>query len=95
MRHFQFTIRGLLWATFWATVSFAAWAAFADMMRRARLEMLERANYEGIGILFGLIGLTTPFIAIGALFGRAKLGFAVGVPTAVIVFAIYMIRMAD
>ena len=68
---FQFTISGLLWATFWAAVSVAAWTAMPN-------------PWTGAGLFKLLVVYTAciaaPSAAIGALFGQARLGFFVGAP---------------
>lgn len=73
MPRFQFTIRGLLWATFWAAVSAGAWTL-------AIRHMLSSEDAVGLGILVLALftGIFSPFVAVGALFGRPLMGFKVG-----------------
>jgi hypothetical protein len=84
---FQFTIRNLLWATFWVAVGLTAWKVYSSSR--------PWVDSAVIAIAARLIAFTCPFVAVGALFGRARLGFAIGAPTAVIVFVIRMIRTFD
>ena len=75
---FQFTIRGMLWATFWAAVSAAAWKVFGDHDWWP--------GYEHISLPALLIGLASPFAAVGALFGRTRLGIGTGAIVAMMIF---------
>jgi hypothetical protein len=62
MPRLQFTMTGVLLATFWIAVFFGVWAAAA------------RAN-EDLGFYMLPMGYTlivSPFLAAGALFGRAR-----------------------
>ena len=61
---FQFTIRGLLWATFWAAAWGTCWVSYQQGGRLSRLA------------LFGVAAL--PFAACGALFGDARSGLMLG-----------------
>ena len=84
---FQFTIRGLLWATFWVAVSAAAWTALPNPS-------------SGDG-LFNLLVVYTaciaaPSAAIGALFGQARLGFFAGAPWGAVwgIFMYFLLTLA-
>ena len=70
MPRFQFTIRGLLWATFWVAVCGAAWTL--DLRGFDKWYPVQQA-----AIIVAL--LLTPFMAIGALFGGPLVGLLVGV----------------
>ncbi|MCE9552950.1 MAG: hypothetical protein K8T91_06180 [Planctomycetes bacterium] len=60
---FQFTIAGMLWATFWIAVSAGGWV------------MAAKHNISlGVGLL-----IVCPFIALGALLGQTYWGMFVGV----------------
>ena len=63
---FQFTIRNILWATFWVTVSCISWIDYKPADQNPPL-------------MFAMIAgrIVVPFIAVGALFGHAFLGFLV------------------
>lgn len=78
---FQFTIRGMLWATFWAGASFSAWNMDVPWVA-SRHYYGPTYGYgllsEFIGIGITIARLCGPFTAIGALFGRAFWGFVVG-----------------
>ena len=61
---FQFTIRGLLWATFWVAAWGACWVSYQQGGRLSPL---------------ALLGVTAlPFAACGALFGDARSGLMLG-----------------
>jgi len=69
---FQFTIRGLLWATFWVAVCAGAWTL-------ALRYMIHSEDPVGLSILVAALaaGLFTPGLAIGAFFGKARTGFKI------------------
>ena len=64
---FQFTIRGLLWATFWLAVSAAAWR----FDKRTLPPLLWWPAFAAIYIC--------PFMAVGALFQRTLIGLCAGI----------------
>jgi hypothetical protein len=67
-RWFQFTISRILWATFWMALCFGLFAAFG---------WREFDHWiPAVGLI--VVGGICPFIAVGVLFGRPRLGFAVG-----------------
>lgn len=76
---FQFTIRGLLWATFWVAV----WSVCCVALPQ-----------EGSVAILGIFGLPIlPFVAIGALFGKAKWGLLVGVGAWLLLTVLILILM--
>lgn len=58
-RRFQFRLRGLIWATFWASITLAAW----------RMDY-EPANHD-LFLMVAIVALQflSPFVALGALAG--------------------------
>jgi len=64
---FQFTMMGLLWATFWVAVSAAAWSLCFSLWR----------DHKALVLIVALIGVATPFVAFGAIFGKPLKGLAV------------------
>jgi hypothetical protein len=63
----QFTIRGILWATFWMAVCFASWISFEPLANAPGSPRI-----VGYGLMFFIFG--GPFLALGALFGRLWIG---------------------
>ncbi|MCE9556129.1 MAG: hypothetical protein K8T91_22500 [Planctomycetes bacterium] len=74
MPRFQFTIRGLLWATFWSAVALLPWGLAIQYG-------VQDKQPSEIMALAVIAGFYAPFVAVGALFGRAWLGLKVGVFT--------------
>lgn len=68
MPRFQFTIRGMLWATFWAAVSMASWAVWFRS---------ERPSSEMFAFVF--LGIVSPALAIAPLVSRNKLAICVAI----------------
>ena len=64
---FQFTIRGLMWATFWAAVSMGAWSIIAN------------SDNTLVAFVFILPAVLAPFMSIGALFSRTVDGLLCGI----------------
>lgn len=81
MTRFQFTLRGILWATFWAAVSMGAWACFAQS-----LPLDGHSAWPLIASYFA--GLAFACSAIGALFRRTVGGLVAGLVLAGIAFPI-------
>ena len=82
---FQFTIRGLLWATFWAAVSLAAWPLYFQY----RWPMTPMWALEGLPkALSFILCVSSPFTAIGALFNQGFRGFLVGGTMVLVVYFI-------
>jgi len=71
---FQFTIRNLLWATFWVSVALLPWALAIQSIRRERPP-------DEIMALAVVGGIYAPFLAVGALFGRTLLALKIAVFT--------------
>jgi hypothetical protein len=69
---FQFTIKGLLWATFWVAVAGAAWVA--DGLSQS----LSRG--ESLAVLITVAQVACPIIAVGVLAERTLWGFVFGLP---------------
>jgi len=72
---FQFTIRGLLWATFWVALSCPAWVvAMRNLFFISSLTPPPSAfDYFSLFVAFA-----APLVAVGALFNRTMLGLIVG-----------------
>ena len=68
---FQFALKGILLATFWMAVCFSAYAMVINMHR-----LRVSSPYE---VPLTLVMMVTPFVAVGALFGRTLLGVAIGI----------------
>lgn len=73
---FQFTIKGLLCATFWAAVSLGAWSIVAN------------SDYVLVELVFFLPAVLAPFMSIGALFSRTVGGLLCGITAICICFMI-------
>jgi hypothetical protein len=87
-RPWQITLRGLIWATFWAAV------CFGSLVELAR-EITIGGDYP-LGLPVIWLAVASPFIAIGVLFGKTKLGVRVGIGLALAVTVATMIRwLAD
>ncbi|MCE9552703.1 MAG: hypothetical protein K8T91_04905 [Planctomycetes bacterium] len=65
---FQFTIRGLLWATFWAAVALAAFTSAGPL--RAAAEKNGDATY----ILCQAVAVCGAAVSLSTLFNRARQG---------------------
>ena len=78
------TLRGILWATFWAAVCLASWI------------LDYKPADQNPALLFAIfaIRLLSPFVAIGALVGHSLKGLAVGIILTVI-YAIAFALMAN
>ena len=61
----------MLWATFWMAICFASYAMIINMQRQR-----VSSPYE---VPLTLVMMVAPFVAGGALFGRALLGAAIGI----------------
>src|SRR5689334_3453082 len=85
---FQYTIRGLLWATFWAAVGMGAWGLFIEfygLWRDARPWHSTFSLPTDLPPIVKLamvacftVSLLAPFLTIGALFGRTVRGLLWG-----------------
>ena len=75
---FQFTIRNLMWATFWVAVSFGGWVLFTHEAFRYMAVLRTTAFCL---VLFG------PCAAIGCIAGYPRAGIAVGFVLAAILVA--------
>jgi len=77
MRRFQFTIRSLLWATFWAAVAAGAWSA-DDVSKR----FFTGQPYSVLIPAFLILAAqaAAPCFAIGALCQQTFWGVVVGLP---------------
>src|SRR5262245_10887402 len=90
LRRFQFTIRELLWATFWMAVSCVAWTVFLNRLNQPwpdipYLTQVRSFNFmhdSAAGLAF-LVGISSVGGALGSLFGRPWTGLALGVCLAV------------
>lgn len=71
-RRFQFTLSGILWATFWIAIWIGTWVALA------------RTKDVRLAALLIPVWLATPCIAAGALAGRTWLGVRVGAIVALV-----------
>jgi hypothetical protein len=71
MPRFQFSMRGLLLATLWFSVCFGCFAMIDHIHR-------QRISTPWENWLTHLM-MIAPFVAVGALFGRALVGLAVGI----------------
>ena len=88
MPRFQFTISGLLWATFWVAMSLGAWSLFFEFKglwneSRPRygagfLPPLVPRSVELAMAASFMVGLLAPLMAGGALFGRTVRGLLWG-----------------
>ena len=76
MPRFQFTIRGLLLATFWGAVAAVAWTFDIDAAKPAAWAC------------FLLLRGWTPVVAVGALFGQTLWGAFFGFFVGMIWFAV-------
>ena len=75
---FQFTLGGLFSATFWAAACAAAWAFDFDKVD------------DHVALAVPLLALRMgPFIAIGALFGRTRLGLAIAGTFGLVAFVLF------
>lgn len=74
---FQFTIRGMLWATFWAAIGFATY--------RFMPAEIKSVNPLMPGILI-FIFAATPCFALGSLLGRSEFGLWAGVLAAIVAY---------
>jgi len=74
---FQFTIRGLLWATFWVAVSGAA-LCYRQFVPQWDFEIIWRVFTVGTPMLRSLIATVCLCAAGGALMGRQRQGLRVG-----------------
>lgn len=90
MPRIQFTIRGLLWATFWLAVAFSAWMA-DDASKRFFTGQPYRLLVPASLILAAQVA--SPLIAAGALFDRIFWGLVVGLPLGAI-WLFYRIMLA-
>jgi hypothetical protein len=73
---FQFTIRGIMWATFWVAVSLAGWVTFINpsfghmaVLRTASFSMVLFAPCAAVGFLTGypIEGMNIGFILAATL----------------------------
>jgi hypothetical protein len=69
---FQFTIRGMLWATFWVAVSAGSWACFT------RFLPLDGNSVWHLAVFY-FAGLASAFAAVGAIFRRTVGGIVAGI----------------
>ena len=67
-RWYQFSLEAMVLATFWASISMAAWV----------LDETPRF-YTTPWIVLWIVRALGPFIAVGTLFGRAKMGLLIGI----------------
>jgi hypothetical protein len=68
MPRFQFTIRVLLWATFWVAVACGSWVIASQQSMESDLYWYAWR-----------IGVVAPCIAVGTLFGKFKWGLYFGI----------------
>ena len=87
-RWFQFTVRRMLAATFWAAVCFGL-CCYLPNAGAPQSELGERLQFFGTC----LIGLS-PFIAVGTLAGRPWTGLFVGLAAFLIPILILMVAIA-
>jgi hypothetical protein len=66
----QIALRDILWSVFWVSVALAAWVANLSPLKGQSGEVLLFTVYA--------IRIAAPCAAIGALRGRALLGFGIG-----------------
>lgn len=81
---FQFTIRDILWATFWASLTALAWAGFVSMCARGQVD----TRVDMLSMVFSVAG---PCVTIGALFRRTWIGIGVGLLTVVLAIPVAMV----
>jgi hypothetical protein len=85
-RPWQFTTRGILWATFWLGACFGSWTYLIN-----NVDWEQPGGYPAYHTPFegtlGLLALGSPFVAYQALLGRNRLGIAFGL--CVLLFAIH------
>jgi hypothetical protein len=86
LRWFQFSLRGLLIATFWAAVFCSA---LALLMRLLDHELFQE-NEDYAYITIGLVLFVSLSASVGGLFGRARWGAAAGI----VLFLLYVGWMA-
>jgi hypothetical protein len=84
---FQVTLANMLRATFWMAICFAGWG----LMVRSEKEQWDMNSLPVpiqmvCGLSIGYCALGGPFIAIGALFGRTRIGAAVALPGTVVMY---------
>jgi hypothetical protein len=71
MLRFQFTLANTFRATFWTAACLGSWVVATSEVPHARY--LEYLNFPLVILMLG-----GPLIAIGALFGRTKVGLLIG-----------------
>lgn len=64
----QFTLRGMLWATFWVALSTQTWLVFHR----------PQTPHSVLPFLAYIFGFITGFGALGALFGQTRTGLELG-----------------
>lgn len=98
---FQFTIRNLLWVTFWVAVTFAAWPVYFRYFKPFGLSsdrwwIGRTTEVPGIVLmatyLLPIAGLISPCIAVGVLMGKPIQGIKAGLIVSGIVGVIVGMR---
>jgi hypothetical protein len=85
-KRFQFSLKSLLSAAFWLSVSFGAFSVLRNL-RDYDVQAWPYGSESAFIILMLSLTIVSPFIAVGALFGRTiSAFFAAGISISLLVF---------
>lgn len=87
MQPFQYTLRGLLMASFWTSMSIAAWACFARCLPVSM-------DFAWLSVMSYFAGWACAFGAVGALLGRTIAGLMAGLVAGMSLFYFAMIMFS-
>lgn len=91
MHRFQFTIRDMLWATFWAALTIAAWMHVGGQWENVFLGRVDIAHHI-LALCMVAFSIAGSFVTIAAMFRRTWIGVALGGAAVLGAFLFFLIQ---